>query len=539
MKLWSALLFFSLFAVYHLNWTCLDEGDSVSSANLPVALLVQGHLSFDPELFPEMFKWKSHPPFVERREFSFTSWLEEFGGKPAWEWRNSGQLELNGPRYYAVESPRRHVYVSTFGPVPGLMLLPVVAPFFALDHTLHTKPILRATVAKLGASALIAGCAVLLFLTLARLTTRKRALLLALTYGLCTCAWAVSSQNMWQQTANQPLLAAGAFFLLGEVDRKSIALLAGFFLGVATACRTTGAFALAAALVHLFLHHRRSMIPFVLASLPALVAIGIYNTYYFGNPLSSAQELMGHVIATDKTGSPVLWQTSLYRGALGLLVSPSRGLLIFSPVLAPAFWGIVRAFQKPEWRDLRPLGAYAVLTMTVQCKWFDWWGGHAYGYRPWLDAVPYLVLLLLPVSDDLTRTAFRRVLSGVVVAWSMFVQALGAWTYDRSWNTRPIYVVRLPNVTKTVGFFEQEDARRFADAERGHYLGPASCDIDLPYCRYRLWSLADNIILYHLTHLKKTRQGRLRMGWYALGKTQAEMEAGEDEKRKEEAASGD
>jgi hypothetical protein len=32
----------------------------------------------------------------------------------------------------------------------------------------------------------------------------------------------------------------------------------------------------------------------------------------------------------------------------------------------------------------------------VQSKWFDWWGGWTYGYRPWLEAVPVLVLCMIP-----------------------------------------------------------------------------------------------------------------------------------------------
>src|SRR2546430_1135420 len=74
----ALLLFAALFATYLANGTVLDEGDAVPSMNLPVALLSHGRLSFDPETFPELFKWKSHSPFYEKDDFFFTRWTERF-----------------------------------------------------------------------------------------------------------------------------------------------------------------------------------------------------------------------------------------------------------------------------------------------------------------------------------------------------------------------------------------------------------------------------------------------------------------------------
>lgn len=512
----ALVLFLCLFAIYQLNWTVLDEGDAVPTANLPVALLETRGFSFDPDHFPEMFKWRSHPPFMEKDDFFFTSWKDRFGDRTAGEWRDSGHLEFNGPRYYLVESRRRHTYVSTFGPIPGLILFPVMAPFHVFDHDVASNLGLRASIAKLGASAVVAFTAVLLFLIALRRTTRRRSLLLAITYGLGTCAWAVSSQNMWQQTVNQLFLALGAFFLLGNIDRRRAAALAGLAFGAAAACRATGAVVLIAVLVELLRSHRKSLAPYVLGAAPVPLLVFAYNQYYFGSPLIFAQELIGHAIAQQKTGSPDLWQTPLWEGALGLLASPSRGLLIFSPVLAPAFWGIVRIWRDRSFVPYRPLTIGAVATMAAQCKWFDWWGGHAYGYRPWLDAVPYLVLFLLPVIEPLTRTPVRRAILGAALAWSVFVQGLGAMTYDRSWNLRLIFVARLARLPDPVSFLDEGEARGYAEAHDGTFIGPSLCDIDLPFCRHRLWSFADSMILYQFTHYAETRARRLPTGWSDL-----------------------
>lgn len=515
----AAVIFALLFVVYHANWSVMDEGDAVPSATLPYVLLATGRLSFDPDRFPELFKWKSRPPFPMLDDFFFVSFDDYFIDRTTREWRESGHLTLNGPRYYIVESKKRHTFVSTFGPIPGLMLLPIAALFYWYDPKIAYNLPLKTSIAKLCSASMVAACAALIFVIASRRTSRGRAILLALTYGLGTCAWAVSSQNLWQQTVNQLFLTAGAYFLLCHPARRSGALAAGLFFGAATACRATGVVALAGAFAHLVVHHRKSTIPFLLGVLPAPLLLLGYNVYYFGTPFALAQEMVGHEIARQKTGSPVLWQTPFLRGALGLLFSPSRGLLVFSPLVATSFVGMALSFVRPRFHDLRPLTVAALFMMALQCKWFDWWGGWTYGYRPWLDAIPYAVLLMLPVIEPLTKTALRKASYAVLLTWAMAVQALGALTYDRSWNVRRIFIVRVPEDSGPRALMEEPEAIEYARAHGGEYLGPSFCDVDLFFCRYRLWSLQDNIILYFFTHFAETRARRLPPSWDTLGES--------------------
>jgi hypothetical protein len=514
----ALLIFVGLFFAYLSNGTVLDEGDAVPNVNLPVALLSSGRLSFDPEHFPELFKWKSHPPFYEKTDFFFTSWDDKFGKQTAREWADEGKLEFNGPRYYIVPAPRRNTYVGTFGPIPGIVMLPVIAPFYAMDHHFVSKLALRGSVAKLGSSAMVACIAMLIFLIADRRVSRRFAVFTALTYGLATCAWAVSSQNVWQQTVNQLFLTLGAYLVLGNIEKRAVAALAGFFLGTAAACRPTSFVPLAFTLAYVGAYHRSSLVPFVLGVLPVPIAVVAYNQYYFGSPITFAQALIGQQIAVEKTGSSDLWQTPFFEGAVGLLLSPSRGLLIFSPILAAAFWGISRAVRTDVWRPLWPFLASAVVMMAVQCKWFDWWGGHAYGYRPWLDAVPYLTLGLLPVAEALTSTATRRALTGAVFAWSVFVQAVGAMSYDRYWNLRRVFVIRIPTAVEPIDYTDEVEARVQAYRQGGSYIGPSSCDIDFKFCRHRLWSVKDNLILYQLQNFAISRKGRLPFTFRGLGR---------------------
>ena len=71
---------------------------------------------------------------------------------------------------------------------------------------------------------------------------------------------------------------------------------------------------------------------FLGASVPG-AALATYNTYFLGSPFRFGQSEAGHALALEKTGLPGVWQTPLWDGAAGLLLSPSRGLFFFSPFL--------------------------------------------------------------------------------------------------------------------------------------------------------------------------------------------------------------
>jgi hypothetical protein len=520
-KPWStkriALALFALLViVYQINGTVMEEGDPVPNLKLPVALLKRGQFSFSPNDFPEMFMWKSSSPLVEAEDFPVHNWDDYMGDRTLAQWRELGTLKFNGPRYHLLQSPVRDAYVSTFGPVPGATFLPMVAVLRLIDPEYDRDPILALSAGKLHGSLLTAASAVLLFLTALRYTTRYRALLLGAVFGVATCAWSIQSQNVWQQTVSTFCICLGTFCFLRSPESPRYQLVAGLAFGTGTACRHTGALLLAAVFVYMVIYHRRTAIYLALGAAPVPLLIAVYNWYYFGSPFSFGQELVGHHTAMEKTGSPELWQTPFFEGLLGLLLSPSRGLFVFSPFFLVVPLGLYRIIRDPSYRALRPLclGAFAI--MALQCKWFDWWGGWTYGYRPWLDAIPILVLCLLPVITWLTTGVLRPVLLGITVAWSAFVQFVGAFTYDKAWNERTLYVVQLPGQPEPQAYFTSEEAEALAQDAGGTYLGPTRCNIDVPHCRYRLWSADESIILYYLTGFYEARSHRAETAWASL-----------------------
>lgn len=528
----ATALFLLLVLAYHLNTSVLEEGDAKANALLPITLLVNGTISFTAEDFPECFSWIVVTTDPDRpRVTAVHSWDQITDGKSFSEWRAMGKLRLRRPAYFLVRSDKQNVYLDTYGPVTGLSLVPLFGALLAVNRDLQSEKRLILSAAKLHASLLVAGSAVFLFLIGLRFFGSRGALFLAFVYGLCTCVWSISSQNAWQQTLNLFLLSA-ASYLLVEVDRgqrkKLMGALSGLAFGAAVACRSTSLLLMAPAFLYLLLYHRRPALLFAACAWPLPAAIGWYNHYYFGSPFTFGQSIVGELLAIDKTGSPDMWQTPLWYGAAAQLLSPSRGLLVYSPFLAFSVWGAVAAWRDPDYRALRPLTVGVVVVACTQFKWFDYWGGWAYGYRPLVDLVPLLCLFLLPILKKIWNSRVLQALFAALLMWSLCVQVIGAFSYDKAgWNERALHAVLLTGWERRM-VLSREEALQLVEEKGGQYLGVHYCNMDYPFCRYRLWSIKDNQIGYYATHFWEARAERLDPGWDQLLLPSSALKAEDD-----------
>lgn len=138
---------------------------------------------------------------------------------------------------------------------------------------------------------------------------------------------------------------------------------------------------------------RRRAIELVLGGAPFAALLGLYNRSLFGSPLSlsSLHEAYANTAALRERGVLGIGLPSLEEAAT-LLVSPSRGLLFFSPILvfgAIALWP--RGGGEERRRELVRLALVAtfVLAMTGYPE-SD--GGWCVGARYLVPIVPFLVV---------------------------------------------------------------------------------------------------------------------------------------------------
>src|SRR5262249_42563596 len=145
--------------------------------------------------------------------------------------------------------------------------------------------------------------------------------------------------------------------------------LAGLFAGCAVAIRPTNVAMLPALAVALwflrvpFLNAARVAVPILLVA--ALTAF--YNFTAFGR-------ITG--------GYPAALDGHFWSGLAGVLLSPARGLLIYTPALAFALAVLLpraRASRRQHTPLLIAASIFVVLQIGFIAKWQFWWGGYCWG----------------------------------------------------------------------------------------------------------------------------------------------------------------
>jgi len=330
---------------------------------------------------------------------------------------------------------------SAYSVVPSLI---AAAPAWILSRT-HVidldAPLAPSVISSLTASLLTAGAVALVFLALGRIVSQRVALLTAIGLGLGTNYWALLSRTLWQHetVAFGIALTLWAWLRPSRALTMAPAVIGGIGLALACTCRLHVA-PLAAILLLWFARRAgvtRVLIP---GSIVASAVAGLFAAQYewFGDVLGGFGAMQRVALQPGAHGVTSSIDPLPWMGALGLLVSPSRGLLEFSPVVLLALVGVRRSLREfPELRLGWLLVASAAL--FVEYTWYSvWWGGFTFGPRYMMDLlVPLTPSAALGVEAALARR-WSRWLSGAALAWSILVSATGAFVYPNDqWNTSP------------------------------------------------------------------------------------------------------
>lgn len=354
---------------------------------------------------------------------------------------------IEADRDYAIRRVDGHAY-NLFPIGTALVALPLVWLLEQVIRETTGVAFLAASIARpqeaaeqLIASVVVALAAMLIFLlAYQHLASLRWALLPTAVFAFASPAWSTASRALWQHGPSMLLLSAALLALDRAARRPRWALVAGPLLAFAWLIRPTNAIPLVALLVALAWTDRRRAVASGALGLLVLAPFFLHNLTLFGTwlpPYFRASRLT--------VGSTFL------EALAGNLVSPSRGLLVFSPIFVLAALGIGLAWRR---RVFGPVGVAAVV--TIGAHWVavsafpHWWGGFSVGPRLMSDLTPFFVYLLLPVVTHLATpgAAGRRAL-GLVLALLLAVSLLinGRCALRPSvpaWNSQPVSVDEHP-----------------------------------------------------------------------------------------------
>ncbi|HUS69492.1 MAG TPA: hypothetical protein VM075_01790 [Anaerolineae bacterium] len=307
--------------------------------------------------------------------------------------------------------------------VTPLYLVPVV-----LGLNAQSSLVAYTLLGKTGAAVLAATSVLLVYLSLRLIASELTALCLSVVYAFASPTWTISSQTLWQHAASQLFLAAAIYCLLRTPNARKSAYLAGLFLGLAVAARPANVLIPLILLLYL-LHRLPHRVPHLLAG--ALIPLSLllwYNHTTFGCAFCTGYMAEAHAG----------WSTPLHLGLLGILLSPSKGLLVYSPVFFFSLIGIVASWRTAI-RDkdttwlFRYLGLAAVGFTLLMSKWHAWGGGWCFGPRMLVDVTPLLIPLMIPALQWMKYD--RRIVAAFtgLAILSVCVQLVGLSMFDHGW----------------------------------------------------------------------------------------------------------
>ena len=164
-----------------------------------------------------------------------------------------------------------------------------------------------------------------------------------------------------------------------------------------------------------------------MGALTVLIPWSLITVHYYGTPLQPYLD-----------GNKVGLSSTFVESVGAQLVSPSRGLLIFSPIVLASVIGLVIALRRRSLTALDGLSAVAIPCALVAIALFPvWWAGTSFGPRFMTETLPFFFVLSIPFVDWIVAWrserpanrpwAYRVAVVGSVVllAWSVLVNAQG------------------------------------------------------------------------------------------------------------------
>ena len=401
---WRTALWLVLFAfiVYNANLRSITSFDTNPTRYLPISIIKE--LDLDLDEFPFLHKY------------------------PDWWHRDKNALP------YYLQYVRGH-HMSRFPVMPAILSVPVYAIPVALGLTggkvsavgYTQTEIVGTLLSKISASLAVALSVGILYLTLLRLADQPAALGIALIYAFATSSWSVSSQGLWQSSISQPLLALTLYFLvLGRADSRKV-VYAGIPLALSVACRQPTIIFALAFFIYVARCHRTKLLAFSIFPVVLGGLLLAYNLYYF-------ESLAGPY---SRAGGVEKFTTPQWNAFLGLLISPSSGLFVYSPVLAFAFLGLVATLSRQRDPLLTSTAIASLALILLYSGWRSWHGDFSYSYRFLVDLLPGLCVFLALAWNWVTAQRWRKNLFVASAVFSVFVQIIGSFFYPCGWFETP------------------------------------------------------------------------------------------------------
>lgn len=318
-------------------------------------------------------------------------------------------IQANGYPYQVEERNGKLLYVYPVG--SSLLSIPFVVLMNIAGASAHNS---EGGYFEAGDQYIQGMLAALLMAVMAVIFLRTALLLLPLTWSLVltlggvfsTQIWSTASRVLWSHTWQLLLIGLAIYLLLSAEEEQYVhrrTVLLATLLSWAYFVRPTSSIPIMGIGAYVILSRPKEFITLAVTGAAWLALFVVYSMVLSGQPLPSYY--LFHL------SSGKLWE-----GLAGNLVSPSRGLLLYVPSSAFVLALVAYYWRYIPHRGLAVLSIFIIVVHTLVISTDpNWWGGHCYGARLTIDAIPWFFLLAVLGCKRLLEEPSTRLKKSAVV----------------------------------------------------------------------------------------------------------------------------
>ncbi len=303
-------------------------------------------------------------------------WLDDCFKQPLNPGRYPGINETGYP--YQVEIKRGHIY-NSYPLGNAFLCVPIAAVAKMMGYSFHFKNgVYHAAneerVQQIAASFLMAFLCLVWYRTANRFLPDSWSVGIAIVMTLGTSVWSTLSRALWMDTW-------GILIQSLVIDRFVAVRISGARfrpLLVATLCswsfmiKPTYCIFIVVISIYILMVHRVHFLSFA--------STGVF---WLGVFIGSSLWNNGQILPSENTNATFLfrWQ-NIPEGFAGILISPARGLFVYSPMLLVAGYLLIKYWKKLPLHDLTKTALlFSALHVFLVSSYALWWAGFSYGPR--------------------------------------------------------------------------------------------------------------------------------------------------------------
>ena len=347
--------------------------------------------------------------------------------------------EIDGHIYYYYPAATPLLVTPAVALVNAVLPLSYPSNFYAYLAS-HGPTARTARLEKLVASAIVGLATAMMYLIARRFTGAGTSLAVALIFAFATSMWSTASRALWQHGPSALLLAIALYLTLAAPEKAWSVFATGLTLAFAYLVRPTNSLSFVFFGAYYFVNHRRRVWAYALGELAVLCPYVAVNWRAYGDFLPPYSYQLFERMGTTAGVAEAL---------LGTLISPNRGLFIFTPIfLFSAYGAYLSLAHGAEPRmNLDPYLLGIVVTHWITISLFeDWGGGWSIGPRYFVDIIPYWTYFLIPVTAGplLRRRPWKYALVAALMLSTLVQLHASTSGYPYMWNGKPKALIEAP-----------------------------------------------------------------------------------------------